>query len=325
MILRHALRAALLVGASIATSAFTPANATGYPDHTVKLIVSLPPGSAADNTARFLSKHLSDRFKQTFVVENKPGANSFIAAQAVIASPPDGYTLFVSTNSPVTTNAAVFKNLPYDPIKDFTPIASVARFPMVLVVGEDSPFKTMADLVAAARKSPGKLNFGTSTATYQANLELFNEMNGIRATHVPYKGTSAALTDLAGGVLQYSLADVSAVMPLIRGGKLRPLGVGSPGRLKDLPDVPTMQESGNKGYEAFAWSAVFGPAKMDPAIVKTLSDAIADLLKQPQSVEFLATLGAEPFPGTPESLGKFQASELETMRGVVQRANMQQE
>ena len=317
-----------LIGVTlVACSALTGAavHAAGYPDHTVKLIVSLPPGSAADNTARFLSKHLGERFKQTFVVENRPGANSFIAAQAVIAAPPDGYTLFVSTNSPVTTNAAVYKNIPYDPIRDFTPIAPVARFPMVLVVGADSPYKTLADLVQAARQAPGKLNFGTSTATYQANLELFHEMNGIKATHVPYKGTAAALTDVAGGILQYSLADVSAVMPLIRGGKLRPLAVGSPARLKDLPEVPTMQESGNKGYEAFAWSAVFGPAKMDPQVVKTLADAIADLLKEPESATFLSGLGAEIFAGTPESLKKFQASELATMKGVVQRANMQQE
>lgn len=316
-----------LLGALMACAILTggAAHAADYPDRTVKLIVSLPPGSAADNTARFLSRHLSDRFKQSFVVENRPGANSFIAAQAVIASAPDGYTLFVSTNSPVTTNAAVYKNIPYDPIRDFTPIAPVARFPMVLVVGADSPYKSVAELVAAAKQAPGKLNFGTSTATYQAYLELFHEMNGIKSTHVPYKGTGAALTDVAGGILQYSLADVSAVMPLIRGGKLRALAVGSPERLKDLPDIPTMQESGTKGYEAFAWSAVFGPANMDPKIVKVLADAIAELLRAPESVTFLNNLGAEIFAGTPQSLKAFQAAELETMKGVVQRANMQQE
>lgn len=148
------------------------------------------PGVPAPTIVSSLCRIASLRLANTTVT---PGANSFIAAQAVIASPPDGYTLFVSTNSPVTTNAAVYKNIPYDPIRDFTPIAPVTRFPMMRVVGMDSPYKNVSDLIAAAKQAPGKLNFGTSTATYQANLELFHEMNGIKATHVPYTGTSAGL------------------------------------------------------------------------------------------------------------------------------------
>ncbi|KDD12960.1 Bug family tripartite tricarboxylate transporter substrate binding protein [Bordetella bronchiseptica] len=299
--------------------------ASDYPAHPVKIIVSLPPGSGADTTARFLSKHLAERFKQPFVVENRPGANSFIAAQAVATAPPDGYTLFVASNSPMTTNAAVFKNLPYDALKDFAPVAPIARFPMALVVPANSPYRSVADLVAAARAAPGQLNFASGTATYQVVLELFHEQNGIKATHVPYKGTSAALADVAGGVVQYSVADVSAALPLIRGGKLRPLAVTSTRRIKDLPDVPTMQESGNKGFEAYAWTAAFFPAKVDPAIVARVSEAVQALVRSEEGKAFMEQLGGEPFVGGPDTLAAFQRDELASMRRIARLANIQQE
>ncbi|CCJ51194.1 Bug family tripartite tricarboxylate transporter substrate binding protein [Bordetella parapertussis] len=318
------LALALLSVAALAQGGSARA-ASDYPAHPVKIIVSLPPGSGADTTARFLSKHLAERFKQPFVVENRPGGNSFIAAQAVATAPPDGYTLFVASNSPMTTNAAVFKNLPYDAVKDFAPVAPIARFPMALVVPANSPYRSVADLVAAARAAPGQLNFASGTATYQVVLELFHEQNGIKATHVPYKGTSAALADVAGGVVQYSVADVSAALPLIRGGKLRPLAVTSTRRIKDLPDVPTMQESGNKGFEAYAWTAVFFPAKVDPAIVARVSDAVQALVRSQEGKAFMEQLGGEPFVGGPDTLAAFQRDELASMRCIAKLANIQQE
>ncbi|MFU1953382.1 Bug family tripartite tricarboxylate transporter substrate binding protein [Bordetella bronchiseptica] len=318
------LALALLSVAALAQGGSARA-ASDYPAHPVKIIVSLPPGSGADTTARFLSKHLAERFKQPFVVENRPGGNSFIAAQAVATAPPDGYTLFVASNSPMTTNAAVFKNLPYDAVKDFAPVAPIARFPMALVVPANSPYRSVADLVAAARAAPGQLNFASGTATYQVVLELFHEQNGIKATHVPYKGTSATLADVAGGVVQYSVADVSAALPLIRGGKLRPLAVTSTRRIKDLPDVPTMQESGNKGFEAYAWTAAFFPAKVDPAIVARVSDAVQALVRSQEGKAFMEQLGGEPFVGGPDTLAAFQRDELASMRRIAKLANIQQE
>lgn len=318
------LALALLSVAALAQGGSARA-ASDYPAHPVKIIVSLPPGSGADTTARFLSKHLAERFKQPFVVENRPGGNSFIAAQAVATAPPDGYTLFVASNSPMTTNAAVFKNLPYDAVKDFAPVAPIARFPMALVVPANSPYRSVADLVAAARAAPGQLNFASGTATYQVVLELFHEQNGIKATHVPYKGTSAALADVAGGVVQYSVADVSAALPLIRGGKLRPLAVTSTRRIKDLPDVPTMQESGNKGFEAYTWTAAFFPAKVDPAIVARVSDAVQALVRSQEGKAFMEQLGGEPFVGGPDTLAAFQRDELASMRRIAKLANIQQE
>ncbi|HYG44642.1 MAG TPA: tripartite tricarboxylate transporter substrate binding protein [Bordetella sp.] len=321
---RHALPAALLA-ATLAMGASPCALAAPYPERPVKIIVSLPPGSGADSTARFLSKHLGATFKQPFIVENRPGANSFIAAQAVAGAPPDGYTMFVASNSPMTTNAAVFKNLPYDAVNDFAPVAPIAKFPMVIVVPENSPYRSIADLVSAARAAPGKLNYASGTATYRVVMELFHEQNGISATHVPYKGTSAALTDVAAGVAQYTVADVSAALPLIRGGKLHPLAVTSAQRIESLPDVPTLEESGTKGYKAYAWTAAFFPAKVDPAIIAQVSAAIEEAMRSPQGVAFLAKLGGQAFNGGPQLLRDFQLEELRTMQRIAKQANIQQE
>ncbi|MBB2919991.1 Bug family tripartite tricarboxylate transporter substrate binding protein [Cupriavidus alkaliphilus] len=314
----HCLAAILLMlGAGTA--------AAQYPERAVKIIVSLPPGSGADTTARYIGQHLSQKFGQPFVVENKPGANSFIAAKQVAEAVPDGYTLFVASNSPMVTNAAVFKSLPYDPIKDFAPVARIARFPMVLAVPANSPYKTLDSLVDAARKAPGKLNYASGTPTYQVALELFHESRGIRATPIPYKGTSLAMADLAAGSVDYTMAEVSAVMPLVRGGKVRALAVSSPERLKDLPGVPTIAEAGSKGYETFAWTGVFLPAKAPQAVVDKLSQAVRELLMTQESTRFIETLGGSVFPGGPQQLRDFQLSEIDRTRRIVKTAGIHQE
>lgn len=301
------------------------AAAADYPDRPVKIVVSLPPGSGADTTARFIGKHLTEKFGQPFVVENKPGANSFIAARQVAESAPDGYTMFVASNSPMVTNAAVFRQLPYDPIKDFVPVARIARFPMVLAVPASSPYTTLDGLVTAARNAPGKLNYAAGTPTYQVALELFHETRGIRAMPVPYKGTSLAMSDLAGGSVDYTMAEVSAVMPLVRAGKVRALAVGSPERLKELPGVPTIAETGSKGYEAFAWTGVFLPAKTPQTVVDSIAKAVGDLLATQESARFIETMGGTVFPATPQQFRDFQVSEIERTRRIVKTANIHQE
>lgn len=300
----------------------TFAAAAGYPDRPVKLIVSLPPGSGADTTARFLAKHLGDKFGQPFVVENRPGADSFIAARAVIAAPADGYTVFVASNSPMVTNVAVFRRLPYDALKDFQPLARIARFPMVLVVPAASPFMSLQDLVAAARKAPGKLNFGSGTATYRVALELLHERNQIKATAVPYKGTSAAMADLAGGTIDYTMAEVSAVLPLVRGGKVRALAVAAAERIKELPDVPTVGESGTPGYESYAWTGAFFPAGVPEPVLLRMSRAIKELMDSDEASAFIASLGGTPFYGAPKPFGEFQRDEIEKAKHIVKTANI---
>ncbi|QNK67091.1 Bug family tripartite tricarboxylate transporter substrate binding protein [Variovorax sp. PAMC26660] len=302
--------------------AATLAAAAGYPDKPVKMIVSLPPGSGADTTARFLARHLTEKLGQPFLVENRPGADSFIAARAVATAPADGYTMFVASNSPMVTNVAVFRQLPYDAVKDFQPLARIARFPMVLVVPASSPFKTLQDLVAAARLAPGKLNFGSGTATYRVALELLHERNQIKATAVPYKGTSAAMTDLAGGNIDYTMAEVSAVMPLVRGGKVRALAVAATERIKELPQVPTVSESGTPGYESYAWTGVFFPAGVPEPVLNRASQAIRALMESDEAKAFITLQGGAVFYSAPQAFGEFQRAEIEKTRRIVKTANI---
>lgn len=296
--------------------------AESYPQRTVRIVVSLPPGSGADTTARFIARHLSQSLGQPFVVENRPGANSFIAARAVAEAAPDGYTLFVASNSPMVTNAAVFRQLPYDPVKDFAPVAGLARFPMVLVVPAGSPHATLQQLVAAVRSAPGKLNYASGTPTYQVAMERFHARNGIKATAVPYKGTGPAVTDLAAGVVEYSIAEVSAVLPLIRSGKLRALAVASAERHKSLPEVPTVAEAGTPDFESYAWTGVFFPAGVPAPIVQRVSAAVRSVMTGNEGRAFIDSQGGTVFTGTPEELRRFQLAEIESTRLIVQAANI---
>jgi tripartite-type tricarboxylate transporter receptor subunit TctC len=299
--------------------------AADYPTRAVKIIVSLPPGSGADTTARFIGKHLAEKLGQPFVVENRPGANSFIAAKAVADAAPDGYTLFVASNSPMVTNVAMFRRLPYDAVKDFTAVAPLARFPMVLVVPANSPYKSMDQLFTAARGAPGKLNYGSGTAAYQVALEMLHEQNGVKSTPVPYKGTAPALTDLATGSTDYSMAEVSAVMPLIKGGRLRALAVASNQRIKELPNVPTVMESGRKDYESYAWTGVFFPAKVPVDIVTRVSDLVRNVMASPEGQAFIDSLGGMPFPGGARELRDFQLAEIEKTKQAVKAASIEPE
>jgi tripartite-type tricarboxylate transporter receptor subunit TctC len=303
-------------------AATVPSAWAAWPDHAVKIIVSLPPGSGTDTTARFVSQHLSKELGQPFVVENRPGANGFIAARAVAGAAPDGYTIFVASNSPMVTNAAVFSKLPYDPVKSFAPVASIARFPMVVVVPANSPYKSLQDLITAAKQAPGKLNYASGTPTYQVAIERFHYRNGITANAIQYKGTSPAINDLAGGNVDYSIAEISAVLPLIRGGKLRALAVGSDARLKDLPETPTVSEAGTKGYVAFAWTGVFVPAHTPADIIEKMSGLVRKAMESAEGSAFINNLGGTVFTGTPAQLRDFQAKEIEAAREIVKTAHI---
>ncbi|SCU96010.1 conserved exported hypothetical protein [Cupriavidus necator] len=311
-----------LLAAAFALAAVPAAAQSDYPTRPVKVIVSLPPGSGADTTARFVSQHLSEKFRQPFVVENRPGANSFIAARAVAEAAPDGHTLFVGSNSSMVTNMAVFRSLPYDPVRDFVPVERIARFAMVVVVPASSPYKTLDQLVEAARKAPGKLNYASGSAGYQVAVELFHERLRIQGNPIAYKGTAPAMTDVAAGNVDYSIGEISSVLPLIRAGRIRALAVTDTRRLKELPQVPTVAESGAPGFEVSAWTGLFAPAKVPEKIVKALSEAVRDAMQQRESVKFIENLGGSVFSGGPQQLRQFQLAEIQRTRDIVKTAGI---
>ncbi|MBB1593769.1 tripartite tricarboxylate transporter substrate binding protein [Achromobacter sp. UMC46] len=313
----------LLALAGAAWLALPAASAqAAYPDKPIRLIVSFPPGSGTDSNARYVAKKMEEKLGVAVTVENRPGGNSFIAAQAVALAEPDGYTLLLASNSPVATNAAMFKHLPYDPVKDFAPVARLGYGAMALAVKADAPYKTVADLVSAARQRPGELNFGSGSASYQIATELFLAMGGIKANHVPYRGAAPALTDLAGGQVDFVFADYGAVIPFVQSGRMRLLAVTGDTRLKSAPDTPTLQESGFPGYYMVNWTAAFAPARTPAAVIDKLAGVLLEIYGTADAAEFLARTNWEVFPVGPKELGVFQRDEIRKWDKAAQRAGI---
>ncbi|NYT58102.1 tripartite tricarboxylate transporter substrate binding protein [Alcaligenaceae bacterium] len=311
----------ILIGAGACLALAGIANAA-YPEKPIRMVVSFPPGSGTDTNARYAAKKLSERIGVPVVVENRPGANSFIAAEAVVSAAPDGYTLLLASNSPVTTNVVMFEKLPYDPVKQLTPIAKLAYGPMALAVHKDSPFKTVQDLVDSAKSNPNSLNYGGGSASYRIATELFLTQNGIKAEFIPYKGASPALTDLAGGHVDFVFADLGAVIPFEQSGNMRILAVTGNERVKSVPDVPTLQEAGTENYYMINWTAAFAPAGTPQPIVNMLSEHFVEIYKEAEAQEFLDRTNWFAFPAGAEELGKFQLSEIERWGAAAKAADI---
>jgi len=319
----HALTAALLAAAT--ALAAPAAHADDYPSKPITLVVPFGPGSGTDQFARLLAQGMSDDLKVPVVVDNKGGASGFIAAQLVAKAAPDGYTLLTTTNTTHAANEHLFKKLPYDPVKDFAPIALLSKGQMLLVVRPDSPYKTQADLLAAAKKAPGKLNFASGSSSSRVASELLKQMAGVDMINVPYKSNPLGLTDLIGGRVDFMFADAPTALPQVRGGKLRPLSTSGARRLAAAPDVPTVEEAGTKGYDMTYWFAVYAPAGTPPAIVHKVNQALAKAMETPAFKDFLAKTSGEPAFSSPEELGRFQAAEAKKWGQVIQAAGIQPE
>ena len=282
-----------------------------WPDHPIRFIVPFTPGGGTDTVSRSLTDKLARETHWNFVVENKAGAGGDIGLDAVAKSRPDGYTVGMGQTSNLAINPAIMPSMPFDAAADFSVVALVAEVPMVVVVSENSPYRTLAELIAAAKARPGALRHATPGLGTVGHLaaELLGQRAGYQILTVPYKGASPALTDLMGGQTDFMMATPQGSIPLIKGGKLRALAVTSAHRLAALPDVPTIAESGYPGFAAVDWKVVVTAAKTPPEIVGRLNAAINVALKNPALIEQLNAEGSSPMGGSPEDARKYVLSE----------------
>jgi tripartite-type tricarboxylate transporter receptor subunit TctC len=321
---------ALLAGAGLAATALLMAapgiaRADTFPSRPIKFVVPFPPGSGTDTSARYFGRKLQELIGQPVVVENKPGANGFIAVRQVLAAPADGYTVFVGSNSTLAVNVALFKSLPYDPVEDLAPLTMMMRSPAVLVASGSGSYRNLQELIAAARAEPGRLDYGAGSAGYQLMAELFNESARIRMTHVPFKGASETSMAVVSGIVQSTFAEMTSVQELIRGGKLRALAVASERRVPAMPDVPTAAEAGLPGFTAYTWVAAAVSAKTPGAEAARLAELLTRIEKMPETRAFYEQLGAEVMQGGPEEMRAFQKAEIQLWKRVATTAKVQQE
>jgi len=318
-----ALFASALAGLALLAGA--AAQAQDYPSKPITIVVPFAPGSGTDQQARALGQALTAEYKVPVLVDDKPGASGFIASQYVAKAAPDGYTILMTTNTTHAANEHLYKKLPYDPVKDFAPVALLSKGHMLMVVNPASSAKTPADIIATAKKSPGKLTFASGSSSSRVAGELFKQMTGIEVLHVPYKSNPLAITDLLGGQVDFMFTDAPTALPQVNGGKLRPLAVSGTKRLAAVPQVPTVEEAGVKGYDMSYWTAVYLPAGAPPAVVKRLNEMFVKVSGSAESRAFQANTSGEITTTTPEGLAAFQAAESKKWGTVIRAAGIQPE
>jgi len=309
------LAAALLLAGALG---FSSQAAAAYPDHPIRMVVGFSAGGTTDVVARILGKEMGEALGQPVVVENRPGAGSNIATEMVARAAPDGYTPYmVAVTSAI--NQTLYKNVKFDLIKDFAPVALAVRVPTVLVVNPQVPAKSVKELVDYAKANPGKLNFassGSGTSIHMAG-ELFKQEAKIDVTHIPYKGSSPATTDLIGGQVQYMFDNMPSAWPHVEAGKLRALAVTTAERSKTAPDLPTMKESGFPNFDVSSWFGVIAPKGTPEDVVNKLNKTIRDALAKPEVQSRLQDLGAIPANTSPAEFGAFIKSEVDSWAKVV--------
>ena len=312
---------------ALAALAFAlPAAAQEWPAKPVRIVTAFGAGSASDIVARMIAEELQSVFKQPFVVENKPGASGILAAEMVAKSPPDGYTLFLTTNTANSVNPYLFKKLPYDPIKDFTPIARVCYFPFVLAVNANLPVKTVAELVAYSKNAQNKISYAYGNSTGQVAGAAFSSLTKLDATAVPYKSTPQGLTDLIGGQVTFMFVDLASSRPHTSSGRVRALAVSAEQRSDLLPELPTIASAAQlPGFDLTAWVGLVGPAEMPAAIVTRISTRITAMLARKDVADKLVALGAEVAPGSPAELDAYMKRQLDVWGRKVKDAGIQPE
>ena len=305
--------------AAIATALACATSASAYPDHPVKIIVPYPAGGTSDILARLVATRLEQRLGKPFIVENRAGASGMIGAGAVAQAAPDGYTLVLGTISSHGINASVFKTMSYDAVRDFAPITIIASTPNVLMVHPSLPVQSVKELIAYAQKSPGALNFGSTSTAGSPHMsgELLKTPTKIDIQHVPYRGASPMLNDLLGGHIKMAFDNLPSSMAHIRSGAVRALAVTTTERFPHAPDIPTMAESGVPGYEVAAWFGVLAPAKTPPAVIDLLQRNIAEIVQEEPIRKRMDDLGAVPSGITPVDFARHIEAEVSKWKDVV--------
>jgi tripartite-type tricarboxylate transporter receptor subunit TctC len=291
-----------------------------YPDRPVTIVVPFTAGSGSDTSARFFGERLAEKFKQPFVVENRPGASGIIAVNTIRNAPADGHMILLASNSPISVNPVTIKNLPYDPVKDLKPIAGVTRGMNGLVVSPGSNIKSLADLVAAARQR--EVAVGTYSDGYKLALEWLSSQTGVKYTNVSYKGGAQIFTDVIGGHLEVGLVDMGGAREMIKSGKLRAIAVSGETRHKDFADVPTIKESGYPEYVNYSWTSFYVRAETPQDITKKLADAMQEALRSDAASEFVKKTGGELMPYTAEAMREYQNKEIARFRAIAENAGI---
>lgn len=322
--MNRAWACAALALALAACACAGPLRADDYPSRPIRLIVPYAPGGGADSVARIVAKRVSETIGQPLVIENRPGGGSIIGTEIVAKADADGYTLLLGQSGPISINPAVYKDLRYDPVKDFAPIAMTTSYPYMLVVNAKLPVKSLRDFVALAKSQPGAMNYGTTGIGAANHLvtELFNRKAGLTMTHIPYRGTALAVTDLIAGQVTMVFADPISALPQVESGTLRALAVTSLERSPVAPDVPTIAESGFPGFEAIAWHGILAPANTPPAIVKRLNAEIVKALRDPATKTLLEKQAMQTVGNSPEEFAAFIKKDIAIWQAVATEANI---
>lgn len=302
-----------------------PASAQDYPNRTVTIVVPFAAGSGTDQQARLFASAISAEHKVPVVVENRAGASGFIASTFVARAAPDGYTILMTSNTTHAANEHLFKKIPYDPVKDFSPVTLLGRGQMLLLVPPSSPWKTVSDLLAAAKANPGKLNFGSGSSSSRVASELLSQLSGLNMVNIPYKSNPMAITDLLGGQLNFMFADGPTALPQVQGQKLRALATSGAKRLAVTPDLPTVEEAGVKGYEMTYWTGVYLPANTSSAVTSRVNEIFVKIAKGDAWKKFQEQTAGEVVTTTPEGLARFQAAESQKWGRIIKAAGIEPE
>jgi tripartite-type tricarboxylate transporter receptor subunit TctC len=293
-----------------------------FPTKPIRIVVGYVAGGGNDIIVRVLTPRLSEILGQTVIVDNRPGAQSIIAAEMVAKANPDGYTLLMGPSGPMTMNPAIYSKLPYSPLGDFAPVTMIGSFPLILVVSPSLPVKSVKELVAHAKANADKVSYGSSAAAFQLTTELFNQRTGTRFLHVPYKGVNESVNAVVAGQVTMTIGDPAPIVGLMKAGRVRALAVTSAKRHPQMPDLPTLGEAGVPDIEVILWTGFQAPAKTPRAIVRKLRDEVARVVHLPEIKERFAAMAVEPSGNTPEEFSSVIASEIKKWTAVAKAANI---